>query len=172
MTTYTDYHDIQGIIYKDEMNRKCLMCADELHKFSDGTLNYIRTALGDINQGIQMDYLPKRKWSKHVLAIFKDNYYRKQYGKHYYHGEQLNASLMVSGLRCYTPVIGKITVVILVRDRCPRGKDRIVIDKQRARVMINAIDKKLKDRRLMRNLEKFVGGRPYKGDLRLLERTI
>ncbi|GKC64143.1 hypothetical protein Tco_1096741 [Tanacetum coccineum] len=47
-----------------------------------------------------------------------DNYY----GKQYYHGGQLNASLMVSGLHCYTPVIGKITVVILVRDRCPRGK--------------------------------------------------
>nr|GEZ01982.1 hypothetical protein [Tanacetum cinerariifolium] len=45
-------------------------------------------------------------------------------------------------------------------------------DKQRAYVMINAINKKLRDRRLMRNLEKFVGGRPYWGDLRLLERTI
>ncbi|GJZ47569.1 hypothetical protein Tco_0601401 [Tanacetum coccineum] len=33
--------------------------------------------------------------------------------------------------------------------------------KQRARVMINAIDKKLRDRRLMRSLEKFVGGRPF-----------
>ncbi|GKB13967.1 hypothetical protein Tco_0847890 [Tanacetum coccineum] len=43
---------------------------------------------------------------------------------------------------------------------------------QRARVMIKATDKKLRDRRLMRNLEKFVGGRPYEGDLRLLERTI
>nr|GEV24615.1 hypothetical protein [Tanacetum cinerariifolium] len=45
-------------------------------------------------------------------------------------------------------------------------------DKQRARVMINAIDKKLTDRILMRNLEKFIGERPYGGDLRLLERTI
>ncbi|GJV56869.1 hypothetical protein Tco_1457874 [Tanacetum coccineum] len=45
-------------------------------------------------------------------------------------------------------------------------------DKQRARVMINAIDKKLKDRRLMRSLENFVGGRPYGGGLRLLQRTI
>nr|GEY58018.1 hypothetical protein [Tanacetum cinerariifolium]GEY58577.1 hypothetical protein [Tanacetum cinerariifolium] len=34
-------------------------------------------------------------------------------------------------------------------------------EKQRACVMINAIDKKLMDRRLLRNLEKFVGGRPY-----------
>ncbi|GJZ57257.1 hypothetical protein Tco_0612751 [Tanacetum coccineum] len=57
------------------------------------------------------------------IELIMDNYYGKPYGKQYYHGEQLNASLMVSGLRCYTLVIGKITVVILVRDRCPRGKD-------------------------------------------------
>nr|GEV59405.1 hypothetical protein [Tanacetum cinerariifolium] len=80
-----------------------LMLTDELHKFSDGTLNHVRIALNDIAAGFQMEYLPKRKWSKQ--------------------------------------------------------------DKQRARVIINAIDKKLRDRRLMRSLEKFVGGRPYKGDL-------
>ncbi|GKC62920.1 hypothetical protein Tco_1095518, partial [Tanacetum coccineum] len=106
MTPYTAYPDIQGIIYEDEMNRNRLMLTDELHKFSDGTLNHVRTALNDIATGLQMDYLPKRNWSKQ--------------------------------------------------------------DKQRARVMINAIDRKLRDRRLMRNLEKFVGGRPYIGDLRLL----
>ncbi|GJV87964.1 hypothetical protein Tco_1531902 [Tanacetum coccineum] len=33
--------------------------------------------------------------------------------------------------------------------------------KRRARVMISAIDRKLRDRRLMRSLEKFVGGRPF-----------
>ncbi|GJV62544.1 hypothetical protein Tco_1473372 [Tanacetum coccineum] len=110
MAAYTDYPDIQGIIYEDELKKKCLMRTDKLHKFSDGTLDYVRTALSDIDRGIQMDYLPKRKWSKH--------------------------------------------------------------DKQRARVMINAIDKKLRYRRLMRNLEKFIGGRPYGRDLWLLERTI
>ncbi|GJT05405.1 hypothetical protein Tco_0839867 [Tanacetum coccineum] len=109
-TPYTAYRDIQGIIYQDDMNRNCLMRTNELHKFSDGTLNHVRTSLNDIATGIQMDYLSKRKWSKQ--------------------------------------------------------------DKQRTRVMIKAIDKKLKDRRLMRSLEKFVGGRPYKGDLRLLQRTI
>ncbi|GJR11859.1 hypothetical protein Tco_0794511 [Tanacetum coccineum] len=45
-------------------------------------------------------------------------------------------------------------------------------DKKRAQIMINAIDKKLRDRRLMHSLEKFVGRRPYGGDLRLLQRTI
>ncbi|GJT64052.1 hypothetical protein Tco_1015532 [Tanacetum coccineum] len=69
------------------MDRNHLMCTDELHKFSDSTLNHVRTALNDIATGIQMEYLPKRKWSKQ--------------------------------------------------------------DKQRARVMINAIDKKLRDRRTM-----------------------
>nr|GEU84162.1 hypothetical protein [Tanacetum cinerariifolium] len=46
------------------------------------------------------------------------------------------------------------------------------IDKRRARVMIQDIDKQLFQRRLMRNLEKFVGGRVYGEDFRLLERTI
>ncbi|GJT44858.1 hypothetical protein Tco_0953573 [Tanacetum coccineum] len=109
-TPYTTYHDIQSIIYQDDMIRNCLMRTDELYKFSDGTLNHVRTSLNDIATGIQMEYLLKRKWSKQ--------------------------------------------------------------DKQRTRVMIKAIGKKLKDRRLMRCLEKFVGGRPYRGDLRLLQRTI
>ncbi|GKF60939.1 hypothetical protein Tco_0177725 [Tanacetum coccineum] len=110
MTPYTAYPDIQGIICQDDMDKNRLMRTDELHKFSDGTLNHVHTALNDIDRGIDMDYLPKRKWSKQ--------------------------------------------------------------DKQRARVMIKAIDRKLRDRRLMQNLEKFVGGRPYGGDLPLLERTI
>ncbi|GJV07538.1 hypothetical protein Tco_1345194 [Tanacetum coccineum] len=61
MTPYTMYLDIQGIIYEDEMNRNRLMHTDELHKFSDGTLNHVRTALNDIALGIEMEYLPKRK---------------------------------------------------------------------------------------------------------------
>ncbi|GJT74518.1 hypothetical protein Tco_1041243 [Tanacetum coccineum] len=48
MTPYTAYPDIQGIIYQDDMNRNRLMRTDELHKFSDGTLNHVRTALNDI----------------------------------------------------------------------------------------------------------------------------
>ncbi|GJZ42003.1 hypothetical protein Tco_0588889, partial [Tanacetum coccineum] len=45
-------------------------------------------------------------------------------------------------------------------------------DKKRARVMVQDIDRQLYQRRLMRNLEKFVGGRIYRKDLRLMERTI
>ncbi|GJZ56622.1 hypothetical protein Tco_0611815 [Tanacetum coccineum] len=46
------------------------------------------------------------------------------------------------------------------------------LEKKRAHTMIKAIDKQLKERRMMRSLEKFVGGRHYETDLRLLQRTI
>ncbi|GKD04440.1 hypothetical protein Tco_1179414, partial [Tanacetum coccineum] len=48
----------------DQFKKKRLMCADELHKFSDGTLNDVRTTLHDIDARIRMEYLPMRKWSK------------------------------------------------------------------------------------------------------------
>ncbi|GJS25665.1 hypothetical protein Tco_0454297 [Tanacetum coccineum] len=108
-TTYTAYSNPRGVIYVDQ-NNKNLMCTDEIHKFSDGTLNSVQTALHDITLGIRMEYLPKKKWSR--------------------------------------------------------------LDKQRARVMIHNVDKLLFERRLMRNLEKFVGRREYRNDLRLLEQTI
>nr|GEX49591.1 hypothetical protein [Tanacetum cinerariifolium] len=45
-------------------------------------------------------------------------------------------------------------------------------DKARAAAMIQAIDKMLKTRRIMRSLERFVGGRQYEGDFQMLQRTI
>nr|GEW12627.1 hypothetical protein [Tanacetum cinerariifolium] len=87
-----------------------LMRIDELHKFSDGMLNDVRTALDDRLKGIQMKYLPQVIWRKS--------------------------------------------------------------DKERSAAMIQAIDKMLKTRRIMRSLEKFVGERLYEGDFRMLQRTI
>ncbi|GJU54456.1 hypothetical protein Tco_1228170 [Tanacetum coccineum] len=62
-TAYTSHSYPHGIIYVDQYKRKRLMHADEFHKFSDGTLNDVRTALHDIAAGIRMEYLPMRKWS-------------------------------------------------------------------------------------------------------------
>nr|GEW79389.1 hypothetical protein [Tanacetum cinerariifolium] len=42
--------------------RKRLMRADELYKFSDGTLNDVRSALHDIAMGKRMECLSMRKW--------------------------------------------------------------------------------------------------------------
>ncbi|GJX60908.1 hypothetical protein Tco_0292298 [Tanacetum coccineum] len=62
-TTYTAYSDPKGVIYKDQNNKNRLMRVGELHKFSDDTLDDVRSALNDIAKGIRMEYLPKRKWS-------------------------------------------------------------------------------------------------------------
>nr|GEV67516.1 hypothetical protein [Tanacetum cinerariifolium] len=60
-TAYTSHLDPHGIIYVDQFKRKRLTGTDKLHKFSDGTLNDVRTALHDLATGIRMDYLPMRK---------------------------------------------------------------------------------------------------------------
>ncbi|GKB29974.1 hypothetical protein Tco_0869375, partial [Tanacetum coccineum] len=108
-TAYTAYSDPQGVIYVDQNSINGLMRSDELHKFSDGTLTDVQTALQDISLGLRIYYMPKKKWSN--------------------------------------------------------------LEKRRARVMIQDINRQLFQRRLMRNLEKFVSGREYEEDIRLLERT-
>ncbi|GKD42324.1 hypothetical protein Tco_1266969 [Tanacetum coccineum] len=95
LPTYSAYPNHRGFIYQNKDKKNKLMCIDELHKFSDGTLNDVRTALDDILKRIGMKYLPQTYWKK--------------------------------------------------------------VDNDRARAMIQAIDKQLKNRRIMRSLEKFVG---------------
>nr|GEX62146.1 hypothetical protein [Tanacetum cinerariifolium] len=60
---YTLYNKPQGVIYKDKYKRNRLMRMDKLHKFSDGTLTYVRTVLYDIASNLRMDYLPKKRKS-------------------------------------------------------------------------------------------------------------
>nr|GEY32606.1 hypothetical protein [Tanacetum cinerariifolium] len=107
---YTAYSNRRGFIYQNKDKKNRLMRIDELHKFSDGTLTNVCTALNDHLKGIRMQYLPQSIWRKN--------------------------------------------------------------DKDRAAAMIHAIDKRLKPRRIMRSLERFIGGRLYEGDFRMLKRTI
>nr|GEV80697.1 hypothetical protein [Tanacetum cinerariifolium] len=104
--SYTAYSNPRGFIYQNKDKQNRLMHIDELHKFSDDTLNDVRTALDDHLKGIRMKYLPQTIWRRS--------------------------------------------------------------DKERAAAMIQAIDKQLKTRRIMRSLEKFVGRRLYEGDFRML----
>nr|GEZ69037.1 hypothetical protein [Tanacetum cinerariifolium] len=107
---YIAYSNPKGFIYQNKDKQNRLMRIDKLHKFRDGTLTDVRTALDDLLKGIQMKYLPPLIWRKS--------------------------------------------------------------NKDRAAAMIQAIDKRLKTRRIMRSLERFVGGRLYEGDYRMLQRTI
>ncbi|GJT12953.1 hypothetical protein Tco_0859995 [Tanacetum coccineum] len=57
-STYTTYSNPRGFIYQNKDKKKRLMRIDELYKFSDGTLNDVRSALYDILKRIQIKYLP------------------------------------------------------------------------------------------------------------------
>nr|GFA17515.1 hypothetical protein [Tanacetum cinerariifolium] len=56
---YTAYSNPRGFIYQNKDKKNRLMRIDELHKFSDGTLTDVRTALDDHLKGIWMRYLPQ-----------------------------------------------------------------------------------------------------------------
>nr|GEU91745.1 retrovirus-related Pol polyprotein from transposon TNT 1-94 [Tanacetum cinerariifolium] len=56
---YIAYSNPRGFIYQNKDKQNRLMRIDELHKFSDGTLNDVRTALDDRLKGIRMKYLPQ-----------------------------------------------------------------------------------------------------------------
>ncbi|GJV48590.1 hypothetical protein Tco_1438802 [Tanacetum coccineum] len=56
---YTTYSNPKGFIYQNKDKKNKLMRIDELHKFSECTLDDVRTALYDRLKGIRMEYLPK-----------------------------------------------------------------------------------------------------------------
>nr|GEY65815.1 hypothetical protein [Tanacetum cinerariifolium] len=61
---YTAYSNPRGFIYQNKDKKNTLMRIDELHKFSDGTLNDVRNALDDRLKGIRMQYLRQTIWRK------------------------------------------------------------------------------------------------------------
>ncbi|GJR59537.1 hypothetical protein Tco_1501699 [Tanacetum coccineum] len=61
-TPYTTYFNPNGFIYQNKDKKNRLMRIDELYKFSDGTLNDVRSTLDDILKRIRMEYLPQTVW--------------------------------------------------------------------------------------------------------------
>ncbi|GKE81963.1 hypothetical protein Tco_1551963, partial [Tanacetum coccineum] len=59
---YTAYSNPRGFIYQNKDKKNKLIRIDELHKFSDGTLDDVRSALNDRLKGIRMEYLPQTIW--------------------------------------------------------------------------------------------------------------
>ncbi|GKC00059.1 hypothetical protein Tco_0986195, partial [Tanacetum coccineum] len=53
-----------------------------------------------------------------------------------------------------------------------KRRKQTATDQNRTRIMIKDINQQLLHRRIMRNLEKFVGRRDYGTDYRLLQRTL
>nr|GEX78333.1 hypothetical protein [Tanacetum cinerariifolium] len=61
---FTTYSNPRGFIYQNKDKQNRLMHIDELHKFSDGMLNDVQTALDDHLKGIRMKYLPQTIWRR------------------------------------------------------------------------------------------------------------
>nr|GEW80214.1 hypothetical protein [Tanacetum cinerariifolium] len=61
---YISYSNPRGFIYQNNDKKNRLMRMDELHKFSDGMLIDVHTALDDRLKGIRMQYLPQSIWRK------------------------------------------------------------------------------------------------------------
>ncbi|GJU70940.1 hypothetical protein Tco_1262345 [Tanacetum coccineum] len=62
MDAYTAYSNPRGFIYQNKDKKNKLMRIDELHKFSDGTLDDVWTDLNDHLKGIRMEYIPQTIW--------------------------------------------------------------------------------------------------------------
>ncbi|GKD66482.1 hypothetical protein Tco_1308590 [Tanacetum coccineum] len=64
---YTIFHKPRGVVYLNKSQRKRLIRADELHKFSDGTLQMVHDNLDDMLHNFVLGYndvMPKSKWSE------------------------------------------------------------------------------------------------------------
>ncbi|GJX88784.1 hypothetical protein Tco_0340798 [Tanacetum coccineum] len=63
---YTPSYDPPGIVYEDLNKQKRVLRADELYKFSDGTLKSVRDEIHHRVLDFRLDYnteMPKRKWT-------------------------------------------------------------------------------------------------------------
>ncbi|GJT87457.1 hypothetical protein Tco_1069174 [Tanacetum coccineum] len=100
------------VIYEDLKKQKRVMWADELYKFSDGTLKTVRDDLHHRILNFRLGYnkeMSRRKWTD--------------------------------------------------------------IDKRRSELMVELIDKQMRERPIIRNLERLVGARELEMDYRLMTRT-
>nr|GFB88230.1 hypothetical protein [Tanacetum cinerariifolium] len=171
---YTAHSNPRGFIYQNKDKKNRLMRIDELHKFSDGTLNDVRNALDDRLKGIRMQYLPTTIWIRGdkdraaamiqaIEKMLKTRRILRSLEK--FVGGRFDGTL--NDVRnALDDRLKGIRIKYLPTTIWRRG------DKDRAAAMIQAIEKMLKTRRIMRSLEKFVGGRLYERDFRMLQRTI
>ncbi|GKB96241.1 hypothetical protein Tco_0982378 [Tanacetum coccineum] len=102
-----------GVIYEDLNKQKRVMRADELYKFSDGTLKSVRDELHHRILDFRLGYnkeMSRRKWTD--------------------------------------------------------------IDKKRSKLMVELIDKQMRERRIIQNLERLVGARELEMDYKLMTSTV
>ncbi|GJX47283.1 reverse transcriptase domain-containing protein [Tanacetum coccineum] len=63
----------ERLVFNNKDKKNKLMCIDELYKYSDGTLNDVRTALNDRLRGIQMNLLIRQVLGNKSIALSLKN---------------------------------------------------------------------------------------------------
>ncbi|GKE26932.1 hypothetical protein Tco_1442316 [Tanacetum coccineum] len=109
---YTPSHKPPGVIYEDLTKQKRVIRADELYKFSDGTLKKVQDELHHKMRDFCLEYnkeMPRRKWT--------------------------------------------------------------TIDRKMSELVVELIDKQMRERRIIRNLERLVGARELEMDYKMMTRT-
>ncbi|GJT41213.1 hypothetical protein Tco_0941078 [Tanacetum coccineum] len=71
---YKFREDPKGVIYKDQMNINRLMCADELHKFRNGTLDDVRQNWRDLPRDIPLDSVEVLRFPDGATKYSVDTY--------------------------------------------------------------------------------------------------
>ncbi|GJZ18860.1 hypothetical protein Tco_0555450 [Tanacetum coccineum] len=110
---YTPSHKPTGVIYEDLVQQKRVMWADELYKFSNGTLKKVKDELHHRVLDFELGYnkeMERRKWT--------------------------------------------------------------AIDKKRSTLMVELIDKQMRERRIIQNLERLVGAWELEMKYKLMTRTV
>ncbi|GJS58365.1 hypothetical protein Tco_0653149 [Tanacetum coccineum] len=109
---YNLYHKRPGVIYKDQTKQKRVMRANELYKFSDGTLKQVWDELHHRVHDFLLEYnkeMPRRKWT--------------------------------------------------------------AIDRKGSELMVELIDKQMRERMIIQNLKRLVGARELEMDYKLMTCT-
>nr|GFA10858.1 hypothetical protein [Tanacetum cinerariifolium] len=88
---YFAYSNPRGFIYHNKDKKNRLMQIDELHKFSDGTLTDVHTALDDRLKGIRMQYLPQSILTDLQVTPTKPRRMTKPYSSHQFIANCFNA---------------------------------------------------------------------------------
>ncbi|GJY42809.1 hypothetical protein Tco_0431022 [Tanacetum coccineum] len=122
---YTPSYDPPGIFYEDLIIQKRVLQADELYKFSDGTLN---------------DEL--YKFLDGILKSVGDEIHHRVFDFHLDYNTEMP-------IRKWTTV-----------------------DRKRSGLMIELIDKQLREREIIRNMEHLVGARELEMDYKLMIYTV
>nr|GEY52300.1 hypothetical protein [Tanacetum cinerariifolium] len=194
---YTAYSNPRGFIYQNKHKQNRLMRIDELHKFSDRTLNDVQTALNDRLKVFLMNQLKVDTLTHEFLAgptyelmkgsckslveleFFLEKVYKimgTSSGLKTWYVVQCGVKnrLAMTNMLSGESLIGGANInnsmdLQSAGSLLEMSTQNRKSDKERAVAMIQAIDKQLKTRRIMRSLEKFVGGRLYEGDFRMLQ---